>query len=206
MQEEELPKFVDNSSYSVLDDSLSETEHLYGMLNNIKRIHHLTVQSWDSHEDLISSLLKAGCQIFALETGIVSRIVDQSYEIIALSTTLDGLESGAVFDLKGTYCYDVFRFRRIIGYPEVGQLRHMKDHPVYQAMKLEAYLSAPIYVNDELFGTINFTSKEARKDGFSEHEHDLIMLLAGAIGNQLRLDEEKKKLKDSNERMRSLVG
>ena len=40
----------------------------------------------------------------------------------------------------------------------------------------------------ELFGTINFVSPEARPNGFSQTELDLIEMTAAAIGRQLSLD------------------
>lgn len=79
-------------------------------------------------------------------------------------------------------------------------------HPVYQNLKLEAYLSAPIWVNEDLYGTLNFTSRRPRLHGFSEHERDLIAMMANAIGNFLLLQNNEQDLKNINEELKLFIG
>jgi signal transduction histidine kinase len=88
----------------------------------------------------------------------------------------------------------------------VGEIAEFKDHPVYVNLKLEAYLSAPIFVNEKLYGTLNFTSLIPRQHGFSEHEHDLISMMAVSIGNFILLQSKENTLKKTNLRIKELVG
>ena len=80
----------------------------------------------------------------------------------------------------------------------------MACHPVYQNLKLEAYLSAPIFVEKVLFGTLNFTSKKIRKQGFSVHERNLIVLMANAIGDFMLLHNKEDHLLELNQNLLAL--
>lgn len=203
----EYPSFVNDQTYIDMDASMPEVDQLRGMLNNLTRIHLLTANKFDSFDDLIREYLLAGIDVFGLETGIVSEIGDDGhYHVRDVVSPLEALEKGQVFELNDTYCREVARSQQVLGFPEVGKLDYMSSHPVYLNLKLEAYLSAPIFVGDKLFGTFNFTSLEPRVRGFSAHEKNLIKLMANSIGAFILLRNNSDKLVALNERMKRLVG
>ena len=201
------PAFVDNETFYQLDKSKSGMEQLIGMTENLKKIHQLADCNYGSFEDMIASYLNAGIEIFQMETGIVSHITgDKQYIVKDVISPLTVIKAGAVYDLNDTYCREVYKTKRVIGLPHVGEINEMQGHPVYQSLKLEAYLSAPIYVQGKLYGTLNFTSTAEREYGFSEHEVDLISLMANSIGNFILLQEKESSLVRLNKRMTELVG
>ena len=203
----QYPGFVDDATFVRMDDSVPENEQLRGMLANLTRIHLLTADKFDSFDALIHEYLLAGTDVFGLETGIVSQISeDEIYTICDVVSPLDVLSKHMQFPLHDTYCKEVFATRSVLGFPEVGKLDYMECHPVYENLKLEAYLSAPIFVEDRLFGTLNFTSTQPRVKGFSKHEHDLILLMANSIGAYILLREKEQKLLDLNDKMKRFVG
>jgi len=201
------PTFINNSDYYHLDQSHDNTQQLIALSENIKRIYQLTSKHFDSFEILISEYLRNGIEIFQMQTGIVSHITtDNTYIVKDVVTNMDVIHPGDEYELEGTYCREVASSKMTLGFPCVGNLVELKDHPVYVNLKLEAYLSAPIFVNDKLYGTLNFTSLNPRENGFSEQEHDLISMMSQAIGNFILLQEKEDKLKQLNYRMKELVG
>jgi signal transduction histidine kinase len=200
------PSFVDNKTYFALDSGLSELEQATSLAENLKKIHLLTTKHYSAFTSLIDEYLQTGLEIFQMEVGIVSRIEGDDYFICEAISPGNVFASGDVFPLRDTYCYEVFRSNQVIGFPHVGLLVEMKSHPVYLNMRLESYLSAPIYKEGKLFGTLNFTSTQVRKNGFSEHERDLISLMANAIGSFLVLQDKEQDLIQSNTRLKELVG
>ncbi|MBL6448598.1 GAF domain-containing sensor histidine kinase [Fulvivirga sp. 29W222] len=189
-----------------MDSSKTEKEQLLALTNNLKSIQRLTTTHFTDFKELISSYLKVGLQIFNMKIGIVSKINDAEYLVCNCISQIQQIESGTIFPLEGTYCREVVKTNSVIGLPHVGLLKEMKTHPVYINMKLESYISAPIYVDEVLFGTLNFSSTQPRKYGFSEHERDLIAMMANAIGAFLMLEKKEKDLYNSNDRMKRLVG
>lgn len=200
------PEFVPDEHYFTLHDGLRPEQQLQGLADNIKHIHHLSTEHFDSFEALIDTYIEAGLEIFDMETGIVSHICDHKYEVDAIISPLDAIHSGDMFDLQDTYCREVIATHRVIGFPHIGKHEDMCLHPVYENLKLEAYLSAPIWINESLYGTLNFTSRQPRLHGFSEHERDLIAMMANAIGNFLLLKNNEQELKSINEQLKRFVG
>jgi len=203
----QYPEFVDNTTYVNMDISISESEQLWTMLSNLTRVHLLTAIKFESFDELIHEFLVSGIEVFGLETGIVSQITaDHIYHVCDVVSPLEMLSKGQEFELDETYCREVIKSQKVLGFPEVGKLHYMNCHPVYQNLKLEAYLAAPIVVGDELFGTLNFTSRYRRERGFSRHEHDLILLMANSIGSFILLRQKEERLLALNEKMKRFVG
>ena len=203
----DYPEFVDNDQFIQMHSSMRESEQLRAMLNNLTRVHQLTARKFDNFDDLIREYLVCGCEIFGLETGIVSRVDDEeTYHVLDVVSPLDVLHKGQEFPLNDTYCREVIKTNTVLGFPEIAKLDYMNCHPVYINLKLEAYLSAPIYVDNQLFGTLNFTSTRARAFGFSKNEHNLILLMANSIGNYILLRKKNERLEELNDRIMKFVG
>jgi len=201
------PDFIKNETFYALNHSKSREEQLVWLTENIKKIHALTTKNFENFEMLIAEYLKYGIEIFHMQTGIVSNITDKKEYIIKdVVTNLDVIHPGDIFELEGTYCREVYKTHHTLGFPKVGNLPELKSHPVYVNLKLEAYISAPIFVRDKMYGTLNFTSLIEREYGFSEYEHDLISMMAQSIGNFILLQEKENHLKHLNFRMKELVG
>ncbi|MDX1296337.1 MAG: histidine kinase, partial [Sulfurimonadaceae bacterium] len=151
----QYPDFVDNDTYFRLDRSTSEHEQLTAMTNNLKKVHNLTTRHYDDFEELIAAYLRAGIDIFQMQTGIVSHINEEKQYIIkdVVTPLVEILHKNDVFELDGTYCREVAKSGRTLGFPHVGEMEALNSHPVYQNLKLESYISAPIYVRDTLYGT-----------------------------------------------------
>lgn len=191
----QYPAFIENEEYFQLDDSKSYHEQLIALTNNIKRLHQLSIMQFDSFEILMQSYLKSGIEIFQMSTGIVSNIVDgKDYIVKDIVSNIKAIRTGDVFELEGTYCKEVVKSKKILGFPHVGTMKEFQSHPAYVNLKLESYLSAPIFVRDVLYGTLNFSSTTPRQNGFSEHEHDLISMMADSIGNYILLKQKRRAL------------
>ncbi|WP_127716794.1 GAF domain-containing sensor histidine kinase [Halobacteriovorax sp. HLS] len=200
------PKFINEEEYLSLHEGQSELELLKKFSSNLKLIHRLTTKNYTDLNLLIKEYLEVGVKIFSMEIGIVSKIDGEEYTICDVISPGDTLISGDKFELQGTYCREVIRSNSILGFPHVGKMDEMKSHPVYQNMKLESYLSAPIYKNNIIFGTLNFSSTSIRENGFSEYEKELISMLASSIGSFLVLKDKEEKLENAYKRIRKLTG
>ena len=203
----QYPDFVDDKEFISMDSKASEIEQLRVMLDNLTRVHLLTAKKYNDFDQLIHEYLQCGIDVFGLETGIVSHISeDEIYQVMDVISPVEALVVGLEFPLADTYCTEVFKTEKVLGFPRVGELDFMTCHPVYVQLKLEAYLSAPIYVEDKLYGTFNFTSTKPRLHGFSQNEHNLITLMANSIGNFILLRSKEAALMDLNNRLKSFVG
>ncbi|MFQ3241697.1 MAG: GAF domain-containing protein [Lentimonas sp.] len=129
-------------------------------------------------------LVNEGVDQLKMPIGIVSHIYNDWYEIITINSDIGEFIGGALFALNGTYCRDVFRSQKTLAITEIDGVLGMKRHPLYVSLPLEAYISAPIRHNNEVWGTVNFTSPECRK-AFSKEEVQLVQGYADRISQWL---------------------
>ena len=158
---------------------------------NINRIHFLyeaLAKRHASPEDKYLAILNEGLKAFDLSLGIISHIEGERYSLLAVSPTSGDISAGMVFELKNTYCQQVVRERRIISVEHAGTHPDFNSHPVYIGMRLESYISAPIWVREKLWGTINFSSTQIRTISFSEDDYEFISLMAEGIGSLIEIN------------------
>ena len=163
-------------------------QNLQRFSTNLKHLHRINTTHYQDFDQLFADCLETGCHILNLETGIISQIVDQTYTIRSVRSTLDSLATNQEFALANTYCAAVVRGHQTVTYRHVGDIAEMYNHPVYQALHLESYLGTPIWVDDEIYGTLNFSSTSVRENDFSQHEREIIELMAQSIGRFLAAD------------------
>ena len=136
--------------------------------------------------DQVYDVLRLGCRYLGLCCGIMSYVEGNRYTILHVHTESDEYQilPGDVFDLGLTYCKFTLEQERPVGFHHAAKTDIAK-HPSYNALKLEAYLGAPTYLNNRLFGTLNFTSIKLRNAAFTEDEIHFVQLVAEWISSEL---------------------
>lgn len=119
---------------------------------------------------LLTAMLKQARKALDLEMGIVSHIRGDKYHVMAINAEHNTIVPGEIFALADTICHEVINTRQPLsicgsGNPEISRL-----HPIYAAMKLEAYIATPIWLNGEIWGTVNFTSTAKRQQSFTTEQ------------------------------------
>ncbi|MEM9980603.1 MAG: PAS domain S-box protein, partial [Cyanobacteria bacterium P01_D01_bin.2] len=162
-------------------DRRATEENVKRFSTHLKHLHRLNTTHYESFDALFADCLDIGCQILGLETGIISQIVDQTYTIRSLRTNL-ALVVGQEFPLANTYCAAVVKAQQTVTYGQVGTMANLRGHPAYQTLHIESYLGTPIWVNETIYGTLNFSSTQVRPHAFSRHEQEIVELMAQSIG------------------------
>ncbi|HBS5979995.1 TPA: diguanylate cyclase [Klebsiella variicola] len=162
------------------------SEHLF-RTNRLHTLYEALVHHASSPQVAFITLLEEGLAAFDMKLGIISQIVDNRYTLLAVSPSLEGLSPGMTFDLQDTYCQLVVKKGHIISVLNAGRHPDLKTHPVYRQMRLESYISAPLWVRGEIWGTINFSSTEIRTEDFTDDDRDFIGLMAKGLGSLLEV-------------------
>ncbi|KKA43412.1 diguanylate cyclase [Salinivibrio sp. KP-1] len=131
----------------------------------------------------VERILSLGCKHFNLPIGILSHIHGQRYTVQYAQHPDDTLQPGQVFDLKETYCCHVYEANEAQGFHHVSQ-SDIKAHPCYEHFGLEAYIGAPIFIDGERYGTLNFSSPEPTRP-FISQDYELVRLFAEWVGHEL---------------------
>ncbi|MDX2471066.1 MAG: GAF domain-containing protein [SAR324 cluster bacterium] len=117
-----------------------------------------------------NQLLEEGRKKLNLTMGIVSHISGGNYKIFAVSSEAEVFVAGEIYPLEATYCRDVYKSKKTIALTEIEGCKGLKHHPLYDSMALESYISSPILVKGEVWGTINFSCMDIRENPFTADE------------------------------------
>ena len=119
---------------------------------------------------ICTNTLKEGRERFGLATGIVSQIHDGLYEVIAADSATGIPHAGDIYDARGVYCREVIDSKQSVSITKIGDTPGMCLHPLYEIIPCEAYVSSPIFVDGNIWGTLNYTSFEIRNEPFSAED------------------------------------
>lgn len=119
---------------------------------------------------LALGILIEGRHRFGAMLGIVSQIHNGTYGIFAASSATGIPEAGDRYPLTAVYCREVVECGRTVAITEINGVQGMRLHPLYDAIPCEFYISSPILVRDEVWGTLNFTSFAKRDSPFSAED------------------------------------
>ncbi|MHA7776340.1 diguanylate cyclase [Roseibium sp. M-1] len=136
------------------------------------------------HEDKIAEILRLGTEHFEVPFGIISHVIDDHYTVTHAQSPNGELVPGTSFPLKDTYCNLTLRTDDAVATSNAASSTFAK-HPCYEIFKLETYIGAPLLVDGEVHGTINFTDSEIRKRNFTPSDLQIVRQFADWIGHEI---------------------
>ena len=134
---------------------------------------------------LCEHLLRAGKSILDLQLGIVSYVYNDDYKLIAINDVSNEYKAGDIVKLDKTYCREVVESGNSIALTEINGIKGLREHPLYVENTIEAYIGSPIYLNSEIWGTVNFSSVNVRSNVFSKAEISLVDSFAKLISDSI---------------------
>ncbi|WP_323750550.1 GAF domain-containing protein [Marinobacter sp.] len=170
--------------YQELSSYYTERTRALNILNDI------ALETQGSNGERIERALSIACLYLKIDTAIVSKITGDAYTILWHHERRGpSLQNGLTLPLAQTYC------AILMSQPDVLAIDHMahspyRDLPCYQLFGLESYLAAPIWVNGEAVGTLNFSSASPRLPGFTETEKTFVSLLARWVADLIQQQDQ----------------
>ncbi len=130
----------------------------------------------------LQKLLEMGCKKFGLEIGVLSRIEDNKYTIVAAITPDHSISKGQEFDLEKTFIFAAIGEEPIC----FESIKYSGFRiTVDMAFQIEAYMGASVIVGGSVYGTLNFWSPQALNEPFKAVDKELLKLMAQWIGGEL---------------------
>lgn len=166
--------------------------------NALREFYSIALSKDVSFVEQVAEVLKLGCKYLQLKCGIVSYVEGERYTVLHVYTNSSEyqIQSGDVFELGLTYCKFTLEQAEPLGFNHVA-ISEIASHPSYDALKLEAYLGAATHLNNETFGTVNFSSIEPRDDEFNDSEKYFVQLVSEWLSTQLDLNFKRESTLES---------
>ncbi len=141
---------------------------------------------------LFQDYLAKGCSVLDMELGIFGRIQDETFTVQqAVGVFADELQNLSL-PLKETFCMGAVEKQATVHYSEIGKHDLLCYHPVHTKMGIESFIGTPIYFNHKMYGTLSFSSRKVRKNGWDEEDIRFIEIQAQLIAHRIELWEMKK--------------
>ncbi|MCF2947649.1 response regulator [Paraglaciecola aquimarina] len=167
---------------------------------HLNKLYKITSDNTLSFEQKISLLLTFGAEFFGLQLGIISQINDDCYTIKYAISPENALEAGTTFNVNSTYCIHTLKANEPKSFHHAGK-SEIAQHPCYLDFGLESYIGAPLEVEGQKYGTLNFSSAEPKEKPFSLEEHEFIDLLSHWIGNEIARNKHISQLRKQKKRL-----
>ncbi|GAA3585610.1 bifunctional diguanylate cyclase/phosphodiesterase [Marinobacter xestospongiae] len=168
----------------------------------LNELHSITSSRALDFEQRVDAMLKLGSRHFGLPIGIFSKIEGNTYTVMQAIHPENALTPGMTFELEGTYCSHVYAANNTQGFHHVAH-SSIQKHPCYLNFGLEAYLGAPIFVDEKRYGTLNFSSPSPTRP-FIQQDYELVKLFAEWIGHELARLYDLKALEQARQELETL--
>ncbi|RAH37881.1 diguanylate cyclase [Halomonas sp. SL1] len=195
-----VPDFLDGEVvgfFAIIQD-ISE----YGAMIQLLRDVHTGVNRSDvGSQEIIGQLLEDALSYLSLDIGLVSRIEGERYTVWWAASREAEIAPGATFALGDTYCRLMLDEADVFHTTRASEDSRVNGHPCYRQFGLESYIGIPLRVEDQVWGTLNFSSPRPRPKAFSEIEEELLRLIANAVERVIVHETEIVRMRNERDRM-----
>lgn len=172
--------------------------------NTLSELYSITSTRVLSTDEKIDQILDLGCRHFGTEFGIISHISGEHYTVKYAKSPKGEIPPGASFPLGETYCVHTLEADGPLAITHTAT-SDIANHPCYEIFALETYIGAPLLVDGERYGTINFTSPSPRHRKFTATDRELIRQFADWIGNELARQRDHEALMEAHARLERMA-
>lgn len=151
----------------------------------IRNLHELTTNP-TTLEEAVQKCLHLGCLISDCEMGYLAEIKENQFQLRSARGPKEILPPiGSISDLE-PYC-----FEHGSNNPEAIFFSHLNRNASYQlrdqivTVDIQTYCGVPVPNQDQIFGTLCFLDRKARKELFSDLEKTLLALMGNWIGRTI---------------------
>ena len=136
--------------------------------------------------DRVDALLLQGLRELSMTLAVLARIENDNFEIVAVQSNSGAYVPGENYTLGDSFSRQVFTDQKIIAETSIDNSPETLRHPLYRSLPLECYLGAPVTLNGQPWGCLDFSSMAQRDEPFAAKDLRLIESLAGEISELLR--------------------
>ncbi|QEI07709.1 diguanylate cyclase [Pigmentiphaga aceris] len=158
------------------------------MKTRLHELHRISLVRHPDYASLYRDHLDTGKRLLGMPTGVIARIEGVTYRILAVSSPLENLQPDQIYPLANVFCEQVIRERRTVAHHNIGGDPTTNQYQVYKDTGLERYLGAPLWVNDQIYGTLSFSDTVPQAEPFSADDLEFLELQALALGRAIERD------------------
>lgn len=153
-------------------------------------------------EEQVRALLELGRQELDVAYGTLSQIQGKDYIFEIIDADDDAIQAGDVVPVSATNCEIAASTKETLVLGDIERdAPEETDRAGYTEWGIACYLGAPVFVDNDVYGTFCFYGIEPRDGQFSEWEVTLVDLMSRWVGYELQRQRTNDRLKAQNEKL-----
>jgi GAF domain-containing protein len=132
-------------------------------------------------KDRADKILSLGIRELSLTLGVLARIENDNYEIVAVQSNSGAYVRGEKYALGSSYSREVFEQQKTIAVTSQENSPLKLHHPLYRSLPLECYIGVPLLLHGKPWGCMDFSSMAQRDEPFSTQDIELVESLAKEV-------------------------
>ncbi|WP_251328700.1 GAF domain-containing protein [Haloplanus pelagicus] len=144
-------------------------------------------------EQKAERILSIGCEYLYLPFGFLSRIKEDTQEIVHAVGDHTLLQPDETAPLEQSYCRKTIQSDDLVGMQDA-QAELGEDDPAYELFDLGCYIGTKVMVGENLYGTFCFAAPHDRDREFTAGEREVIKLLGQWAGYELERQRFEERL------------
>jgi len=157
-------------------------------------------------EEQVEALLELGRQELDVAYGTLSRIDGEDYVFEVVDADDDAIRAGDVVPVSATNCEIAASTEQTLVLGDIERdAPEETDRAGYAEWGISCYLGAPVFIDDDVYGTFCFYDTAPREGQFSDWEVTLVDLMSRWVGYELQRQRDNARLQDQNQRLERFV-
>ncbi|PSP85518.1 hypothetical protein BRC96_01945 [Halobacteriales archaeon QS_6_64_34] len=171
----------------------------------LREIHDIISDRAQSFEDQVESLLQLGRSEFDTRYGTLSNIQGDDYVFEFVDADDDSIQAGDRVPVSATVCDIAASKEETVVLGDIERdAPDETDRTGVTDWGISCYLGAPVFVDDDIYGTFCFYDTETRSGQFSEWAETLIDLMSRWLSYELQRRKTNERLHEQNEQLAAL--
>jgi PAS domain S-box-containing protein len=168
----------------------------------LRDLHDVTADATRSFDKQVGALMDIGRDVLGTTHAVLSRIEGDRYVFEAVRSSDEPAAVGDAVPLSTTNCERAVVTERTLVLEDVAlDAPDLAERPGYTEQGISCYLGAPVFVDDEVYGTLCFYDEEPRTEPFSDWQVTLVDLMAQWVSYELERQRANERLSRKNERL-----
>jgi PAS domain S-box-containing protein len=179
-----------------------QRETLESRAGTLRRMYEVISDRDREFADQVGALLEVGCETLGTEYGSFSRVEGDDYLLEVVHAPDEYLSAGERFSLSDTYCERVVTEAESLVLSDVPRdAPNLTDRLATGEYGVACYAGAPVFCDEELYGTLCFFDKETRPHEFDEWERTVVDLMSQWVSYGLTRRRATERLTEERDRM-----
>lgn len=208
-----LAEYIDTSDGEPLRQGLainvSQREELLAKVQShsdrLRALWRLATERDSLDMDKVKQMLRLGLDTLGFEVALIGEVETGLLHVRYLVGNATLFEEGMSVPVMDSLCHDALREKRSLF------IDNVTAHPVYRTNRMamqrgvRVYASVPIWVGDQIYGTLVFLGRTLRDQPLSEEDKAFIELLAAWFGKAL-FEQRQRQMLETMAMTDSLTG